>query len=308
MRCGIDIETYSSVDLTKSSVYAYTEADDFEILLIGYQFDDMPKPAVIETAGMTREEAIWYVEIEYPRFHKALHDSNTLKTAFNANFERTCMGVYFGYMEPEQWQCTMVRAAMLGLPMSLAGVGAALGLGEDKKKLSTGDALIRYFSKPCKATKSNGGRTRNLPEHAPEKWQLFIEYNRQDVVAEQAILEKLDAFGPMPGKEWSLWCWDQRTNDHGVLLDVPYIKRILSYDEQRSEELTTEAARITGLANPNSVSQLKDWLAAQDVAMDAVTQETVAAALKGELPLKARRMLEIRQALGKTSTKNLKLL
>ena len=303
MRLSIDIETYSSADITKTGAYAYAEAPDFEILLIGYRFDDMPHTSVIETAGMTREEAIWYIQVEYPRFYKALHDPEVLKTAFNANFERTCLAQYFGYMEPEQWQCTMIRAAMLGLPMSLAGVGDALDLADDKQKLSTGKALIQYFSKPCKPTKSNGGRRRNLPEHAPEKWQLFIEYNARDVDAEQAILEKLDAYGPMSPSEKNLWCWDQRTNDHGVLLDIPYIEGILEYDARRTKELTDEAVRLTGLQNPNSVSQLKTWLADQGVEMDGVTKETVSAALKENIPLKVRRVLEIRQALGKTSTK-----
>ena len=303
-RCGIDIETYSSVDIQKAGVYAYSEAPDFEILLIGYRFDDQPKTTVIEIAGMERDEALWYIQVEYPSFYKVLHDSTVLKTAFNANFERTCLAQYFGYMEPEQWQCTMIRAAMLGLPMNLAGVGSALGLSDDQQKLSTGKALIQYFSKPCKATKSNGGRMRNLPEHAPEKWQLFVEYNARDVDSEQAILEKLDAYGPMDPKEEALWCWDQRTNDHGVLLDLPYIEGILEYDAKRTKELTEEAARITGLQNPNSVTQLRTWLADQGVELDGITKETVSGALKREdIPLKARRVLELRQALGKTSTK-----
>ena len=302
-RLGVDVESYSSADLLKTGVYRYAEAPDFELLLIGYSFDG-EVPVVIETAGMTREEAVWYVQAEYPAFYKALHDPDVLKTAYNAAFERTTLAQYFGYMEPEQWQCTMIRAAMLGLPMSLAGTGAALGLAEDKQKLSTGKALIQYFSKPCKPTKSNGGRTRNLPEHAPEKWQLFIEYNAQDVVAEQAILDRLNEFGPMDPSEQRLWCWDQRMNDHGVLLDVPYIEGILEYDAKRTKELTDEALRLTGLENPNSVSQLKDWLHGQGVEMDSVTKDTVAAALKQEnLPLRVRRVLELRQALGKTSTK-----
>ena len=302
-RLGVDIETFSSVDLLKSGVYAYSEAPDFEILLIGYKFDEQPQTTVIETAGMTVDEALWYIRTEYPAFYNALRDPGILKTAFNANFERTCLGRYFGYMEPEQWQCTLVRAAMLGLPLSLAGVGDALGLGDDKKKLSTGKALIQYFSKPCKPTKSNGGRTRNLPEHAPEKWQLFIEYNARDVDSEQEILNRLDEYGPMDPHEQELWCWDQRTNDRGVLLDVPYIQKILEYDAERTKERLEESIRLTGLENPNSVAQLKAWLAEQGVEMDGVTKDSVAAALKRDIPLRARRVLELRQALGKTSTK-----
>lgn len=300
---GIDIETYSSADIAKTGVYAYAEAPDFEILLIAYRFGG-GETHLIETAGLSREEAVRSVQLEHPGFYKALLDPHTLKTAFNANFERTCLAKYFGPMPPEQWQCTMVRAAMLGLPMSLAGVGAALGLAEDKRKLSTGRTLIQFFSKPCRPTKSNGGRTRNLPRHSPEKWDLFKAYCIRDVDAEQEILRRINEYGPISAREKELWNWDQRMNDHGVLLDVPYIRGILEYDEKRTAELTEEAARLTGLANPNSVSQLRAWLSEQGVELDGVTKETVAEALKREdLPLKARRMLQLRQALGKTSTK-----
>lgn len=301
---SIDVESYSSADLSKTGVYPYVEAPDFELLLIGYRFDDQSETTVIETAGMTIEEAVWYVQIEYPTFYWALHDKDVLKTAFNANFERQTLGRYFGYMEPEQWQCTMVRAAMLGLPLSLAGVGEALGLGEDKKKLSTGRALIQYFSRPCKPTKANGGRRRNMPEHAPEKWQLFVEYNARDVDSEREIMRKLDEYGPMDPNEQALWCWDQRTNDHGVLLDLPYIRKILEYDAEKTEERMAESIHLTGLQNPNSIAQLKQWLAEQGVEMPGVTKAHVAEALaRDDLPLRVRRVLELRQALGKTSTK-----
>lgn len=303
MRCSVDLETYSSADIAKTGAYAYAEAPDFEILLIGYRFEDMDSTTVIDISGMSRDEALWYISVEYPRFHAALTDPEILKTAFNANFERTCLAQYYGYMPPEQWQCTMIRAAQLGLPMNLAGVGEALGLSEDKQKLSTGKALIQYFCKPCKATKANGGRTRNLPEHAPEKWQLFIEYNERDVDSEMEILKVIDSYGAMDTGEVKLWNWDQRTNDYGVKLDIPYIEGILEYDAKRSAELKEESIRLTNLENPNSVTQMKSWLAVHGVEMDRVTKTTVAEALKKDIPQDVRRVLEIRQALGKTSTK-----
>lgn len=300
---GIDLETYSEADITKTGAHRYAQDPSFEILLICYKTQDMSEPEVIDISGMSRADAVEFVQNEYPDFYTELLDPEIRKTAFNAAFERSCLAQYFGPMPPEQWQCTMVRAAELGLPMSLAGVGEALGLGEDKAKLKSGKALIQYFCKPCKPTKANGGRERNLPHHAPEKWDLFIEYNKQDVVAEQAILEKLDAYGPLKESEQKLWEWDQRLNDRGVLLDVPYIRNILDYDNENRAALTEEAARLTGLANPNSVVQLKEWLSDNGVYLDGVTKETVAAALKGDLPEKVRRVLDIRRALGKTSCK-----
>lgn len=300
---GVDIETYSSVDISKAGVYAYSEAPDFEILLIGYRLPEMEKAAVIDISGMKPDEAAWYIQVEYPTFYAALTDPEIRKTAFNANFERTCLGRYFGYMEPEQWQCTMIRAAMLGLPMSLAGVGEAIGLDEGDLKLSVGKSLITYFCKPCKPTKANGGRTRNMPEDAQEKWELFKVYNQRDVDSEHAILEKLDAFGEMDPAEQKLWCWDQRMNDHGVRLDIPYIKGILEYDAVRTAQLKEEAEGLTRLQNPNSVAQLKDWLSGRGVELEGVTKATVSEALQKDLPDDVRRVLEIRQALGKTSTK-----
>ncbi len=300
---SVDIETYSSVDISKAGAYAYAESPDFEILLIGYRFSDESASTVIDVSGLPVDEAVAYVEAHFQRFFKALTDANYTKHAFNANFERTCLAHYFGPMAPEQWDCTMVKAARLGLPMSLAGVGEALQLSEDEAKLKTGKALIAYFCKPCKATKANGGRTRNTKEHAPEKWQLFKEYNARDVDSEMLIGERLDAYGKCSAFEQSLWCWDQDLNDRGVLLDIPYIEGILEYDAERREELTAEAARLTGLDNPNSVAQIKVWLSTQGVELDGVTKDSVGKALEGKLPIKVRRVLELRQALGKTSTK-----
>lgn len=300
---GVDIETYSEADIAKTGLHRYATDPSFEILLIGYKLPGMTSPEVIDISGMPRGEAVDFVKNEYPDFYEALKSPDCRKTAFNAAFERNCLSQYFDEMPPEQWQCTMIRAAQLGLPMSLASVGEALGLKEDQAKLKSGKALIQYFCKPCKPTKVNGGRTRNLPHHAPDRWDLFIEYNRQDVVAEQAIIDILDQYGPMDPNEQRLWEWDQRLNDRGVMLDIPYIKNILNYDNRRRAELEEEAKKITGLANPNSVMQLKGWLEEKGVYMDGVTKETVAKALKEDLPKDAKRVLEIRQALGKTSCK-----
>lgn len=300
---GIDIETYSSVDIGDAGAYAYAEAPDFQILLIGYKFDSDDEVTVIDLSDVAMEEAEEHLDTFYPDLLEALHDPDTIKTAYNANFERTCLGKYFGYMEPEQWRCTMILAATLGLPRSLEEAGAALGLPEDAQKLKTGKALIQYFCKPCKPTKSNGNRTRNLPVHAPDKWQLFIEYNKQDVVSEQAILDRLKKY-PVTQFEQDLWSWDQRLNDHGVKLDVPYIRGILEYDEQNQKRLLEEARELTGLSNPNSLPQLKAWLNDQGMPMASITKDTIEAALSLQyIPDNVRRALEIRQALGKTSTK-----
>ena len=293
---GVDIETYSSVDLAKSGVYAYTEAPDFDILLIGYKYDDEDEVHVIDTLAVDRD-----FDDELYEFRQAAADPSIVKTAFHANFERTCLAKWTGAaMPPEQWRCTMIKALTMGLPGNLADAGAALGLPEDKLKDPQGKALIQFFSKPCKPTRTNGQRTRNLPAHDPEKWKLFIAYNRQDVVTEQEILKKLAAY-KIPDEEQALWSLDQHMNDNGVKLDIPMVEKIVEYDNQRRQELQEEAQAITGLANPNSLAQLKKWLASQGVTMASVTKDTIAEALAGDLPENVRRMLEIRTALGKTS-------
>ena len=293
---GVDIETYSSVDLSKAGVYAYAEAPDFDILLIGYKFDDEEEVHVIDTLAVDRD-----FDQELYDFREALTDPGIIKTAFNAQFERTCLAKWTGQaMPPEQWRCTMVKALTMGLPGNLADAGMALGLPEDKLKDPQGKALIQYFSKPCKPTRVNGQRTRNLPEHDPDKWNLFIRYNRQDVVTEQEILRKLSIY-KTPDSEQELWSLDQHMNDNGVKLDIPMVEKIVEYDNQRRSELQKEAQDITGLANPNSLAQLKKWLSEQGVDMASVTKDTIAEALAGDLPDKVRRMLEIRTALGKTS-------
>lgn len=293
---GVDIETYSSVDLAGSGVYAYTEAPDFDILLIGYKFDDEAEVHVIDTLAVDRD-----FDPELYEFREALTDPGIIKTAFNANFERTCLAKWTGaVMPPEEWRCTMIKALTLGLPGNLADVGIAMGLPEEKLKDPQGKALIQFFSKPCKPTRTNGQRTRNLPAHDPAKWKLFIEYNRQDVVTEQEILRQLDIY-KTPESEQQLWALDQHMNDNGVKLDIPMVEKIVEYDTQRRQELQEEAKVLTGLANPNSLAQLKKWLSKQGVTMASVTKDTIAATLQTDIPDSVRRMLEIRTALGKTS-------
>lgn len=289
--CSIDIETYSSIDLTEAGVYRYTEAPDFEILLIGYSFDGGPVEVFDCTYG-----GAWPSDLM-----TALFDPGVVKTAWNAAFERTCFAAALEEeIPPEHWDDTMIRALEMGLPGTLAAAGAALGLPEDQLKNPVGKSLIQYFSKPCKPTKTNGGRVRNRPYHDPDKWKLYIEYNRQDVVTEMAIRKRLQ---PIVDSEHKLWCLDQHMNDNGVRIDVPMVEKIVAYDDQRRKELQEEAQLITGLNNPNSLSQLKDWLQKEGMPMTSVTKDTIDAALKLKyIPDAVRRVLEIRQALGKTST------
>ena len=290
---GVDIETYSSVDLLKSGVYRYVEAPDFDILLIGYKFDDEDEVRQIDTTADPRET--------WNEFLDALFDPDIIKTAFNANFERTCLAKWTGSaMPPDEWRCTMIKALTLGLPGSLASVGMALGLPEDKLKDPQGKALIQYFSKPCKPTRSNGQRCRNYPAHDPEKWALYRSYNRQDVVTEQEILKRLSIYKTTEDEQ-KLWSLDQDMNDHGVKLDRKLIRNIVDYDTHHREELQDEARQITGLSNPNSPAQLKDWLETEGIHQTSLSKDTIEAMLKGDIPAEVRRVLEIRQALGKTS-------
>lgn len=298
---GVDIETYSSANIKESGVYAYAAAPDFEILLIGYQMDGGPVQVIDLTDPLYDPE-------DFSEFWAALIDPGMVKTAYNANFERTCLAAWTGKpMPPEQWRCTAVHAATLGLPGNLAGVGAALGLPQDKQKDAAGKRLIDYFCKPCRPTKANGGRTRNLPEHAPEKWEQFVEYNRQDVVAEAAIKAQLAVY-KIPAAEQQLWNLDQRMNDNGVLLDMDLADKIIRYDEIYRRRLMEEAGELTGLENPNSLNQLKDWfLSTYQMEIKSITKDTIPQ-IKEELEKlpgaePAIRMLRIRQELGKTSVK-----
>lgn len=290
---SIDVETYSSVDLGACGLHKYMESPDFEILLIGYSFDG----GEVKVHDCTGPHC-WPLDLL-----QALTDPNVQKRAWNAAFERNAFAAALEEeMPPEQWSDTMILAMECGLPGSLAAAGVALGLPEEQLKDPVGKSLIQYFSKPCRPTKANGGRTRNLPAHDKEKWKLYIEYNRQDVVTEMAIRKALEAFS-LPASEQRLWEMDQRMNDRGVRVDVPMARKIVSYNEQRRQELQEEAREITGLSNPNSLAQLKPWLNDRGIPLTQVTKDTVAAALKLQyLPEDVRRVLEIRQALGKTST------
>ena len=295
----IDIETYSAADLSEVGVYKYAEDPAFTVLLIGYSIDDGPVHVIDCMQGDGGDE--------YDELCDLLVDPDYIKYAFNANFERTCLSQFLETeMPPKQWRCTMVHALMCGLPGSLAAVGEALGLPQDKQKDKQGKALIDYFCKPCKPTKVNGGRVRNLPAHDPDKWRLFIEYNRQDVVAETEIEKRLDQIIKVPEREQALWQLDQQINDCGIMVDLAMVESIVHYDEMRTEELQAEAREITGLSNPNSLIQLKGWLAKHNVTTDKLDKDTIANLLydKGfydEEP-EAYRVLEIRQATGKTST------
>ena len=298
-KMSVDIETYSSIDLSKTGVYRYVEAPDFDILLIGFSIDGGP----VEVIDCTARHNNYEEERKMVQFKKHLYDPECIKKAFNANFERTCLAKWLGKeMPPEEWRCTMIKCLTMGLPGNLAGAGMALGLPEDKLKDPQGKALIQYFSKPCKPTRVNGQRTRNLPEHDPDKWKLYIEYNRQDVVTEMAIDSKLEIYKTTE-TEQELWNLDQRMNDHGVRIAVDMVDKIVDYDTVRKEELQKEAQEITGLANPNSLAQLKTWLNDQGMPMTSVTKDTISAALALKyIPDNVRRVLEIRTALGKTST------
>ena len=301
---GVDIETYSSANIKESGVYAYAAAPDFEILLIGYQMDGGPVQVIDLTDPLYDPE-------DFYEFWDALVDPGVVKTAYNANFERTCFAAWTGKpMAPEQWRCTAVHAATLGLPGNLAGAGAALGLPQDKQKDAAGKRLIDYFCKPCRPTKANGGRTRNLPEHAPEKWEQFVEYNRQDVVAEAAIKARLAVY-KIPAAEQQLWNLDQRMNDNGVLLDMDLADKIIRYDEIYRGRLMEEARKLTGLENPNSLNQLKDWFSCNyRLEIKSITKDTIPQILDQLEGIEfmydiqpAVRMLRIRQELGKTSVK-----
>lgn len=300
MTMNVDIETYSSIDIKEAGVYAYASAPDFEILLIGYRYDGQDVKVIDLTDPLEDPER------DFPDFWEGLYDPEVVKTAYNANFERTCLASWLGRpMPPEQWRCTAVHAATLGLPGTLGGVGEALGLPEDKQKDKIGKSLIQYFCKPCKPTKTNGMRTRNLPGHDPDRWRLFIEYNRQDVVAEATIRGKLQIY-PIPVEEQELWELDQHMNDNGVLLDMDLAGKIIRYDAAYRDRLLDEARELTGLGNPNSLPQLKAWFRARyGLEVKSITKDTIPQ-LKGELEgipnaEAGIRMLRLRQELGKTS-------
>jgi DNA polymerase len=290
---AVDIETFSSVSLQKCGVYAYAESPDFDILLFGYAFDDEPAQVIDLTAGMSLPTEI----------QEALYDPEILKTAFNAQFERVCLAAYTRrVLPPEQWQCTAVLSRELGLPGSLEGTGEVIGLSEEKQKLKTGKALIRYFSIPCKATKTNGHRTRNLPKHDPEKWTLYIEYNRQDVEAEREIRKKLSRFH-VPQTEQILWETDQRINDRGVGVDLTFAQCAVEIDEIVKERLLEQAKELTGLDNPKSVTQLKNWIEdAAGIKVESLNKKEIPCVREAADNAEVDEMLNIREGLSKTST------
>lgn len=287
---GLDLETYSSAPLPKCGVYRYCDAPDFEILLFSYAFDDEP----VQTIDLASGETLPLEVIS------AMEDPDIIKVAYNAQFERVCLSRYLGHwLDPRQWRCTMVMAAYLTLPGRLAD--AAVALGTTEKKMEEGKDLIRYFSVPCKPTKANGGRTRNLPTDAPEKWAVYRQYNAQDVETERAIRKALEKY-PLPEQEWELYALDQQINDRGVRVDKKLVKNAIAVDAVFAQAACQRAKELTGLENPGSVNQLKAWLADQDMPMDSLARKIVqekAAQTDGIVA----ELLNLRLELSKTSVK-----
>ena len=287
---SIDIETFSDVDLKKCGVYKYASSPAFEILLFGYAVDGGAVRVVDLACGEKIPDEVVV----------ALSEASVTKWAFNAMFERVCLSNYLGdWLEPEGWHCTMVWSATLGLPLSLEGVGAALGL--EKQKLTEGKDLIRYFCVPCKPTKANGGRTRNLPEHDREKWERFKAYNLRDVETEMQIQQKLSKF-PVPEKVWEEYRQDQEINDRGIGVDMELVRQAIAMDERSRGELAAAMQELTGVENPNSVQQMKQWLAEHGLETDTLGKKAVAELLK-TAPEPLRTVLSLRQQLAKSSVK-----
>ena len=287
---SIDLESFSDVDLIKCGVYAYADSPAFEILLFAYSFDG-GETQIIDLAQGEKLPA----EVE-----DAIFDVSVTKTAYNANFERTCLSKYFGrYIPPESWHCSAVQAAMLALPRSLEDVGRVLGL--DEQKMKEGKELIRYFCVPCKPTKANGGRTRNLPCHAPEKWELFKTYCKRDVDVEKSIRRKLHNF-PIPESEMELYRLDQRINDRGVLVDMGLVKQAIACERLHKEVVTKRAYELTGLENPNSVAQLKGWLGDMGMEAESLSKKAVADMI-AETDGEVEELLRLRLLMAKTSVK-----
>ena len=285
-----DIECFSDVDLIKCGVYAYADSPAFEILLFAYSFDG-GETQIIDLAQGEKLPA----EVE-----DAIFDVSVTKTAYNANFERTCLSKHFGrYIPPESWHCSAVQAAMLALPRSLEDVGRVLGL--DEQKMKEGKELIRYFCVPCKPTKANGGRTRNLPCHAPEKWELFKTYCKRDVDVEKSIRRKLHNF-PIPESEMELYRLDQRINDRGVLVDMGLVEQAIACERLHKEVVTKRAYELTGLENPNSVAQLKGWLGDMGMEAESLSKKAVAEMI-AETDGEVEELLRLRLLMAKTSVK-----
>ena len=287
---SIDIETYSDVDLSKCGVYKYASSPAFEVLLFGYAVDGGDVCVVDLACGeQIPEEVI-----------SALSDTSVIKWAFNAMFERVCLSNFLGeWLEPEGWHCTMVWSATLGLPLSLENAGAVLGL--EKQKLAEGKDLIRYFCVPCKPTKVNGGRTRNRPVHDPEKWERFKAYNLRDVETEMQIQERLSRF-PVPAPIWEEYHLDQEINDRGIGVDMELVRQAIAMDARSRERLTVAMRELTELENPNSVQQMKQWLADHGLETDTLGKKAVAELIK-TAPEPLREVLSLRQQLAKSSVK-----
>ena len=291
---SIDLETFSSQPLQKTGVYRYVESPDFEILLFAYSVDGGPVQQIDLACGEKIPSKIL----------SALEDETVSKWAFNANFERICLSRYLGYptgdyLEPDSWKCSMVWAAYMGLPLSLEGAGAVLGL--EKQKLAEGKDLIKYFCQPCAPTKSNGQRTRNLPKHSPDKWLAFKRYNIRDVETEMSIQARLSKY-PVPNSVWEEYHLDQEINDRGVGLDMELVRQAIQMDGRSRSELTQAMKELTSLDNPNSVQQMKQWLADNGVETDTLGKKAVAELLK-TAPPQLQKVLTLRQQLAKSSVK-----
>ena len=305
---SIDLETFSDVDLKKCGVYKYAESPNFEILLFGVSVDGGEVIVYDLASGDTVPEKII----------KALFDDGVTKWAYNASFERICLSAWLrrnypqhfhsysidedtvgNYLDPSSWKCSLVWGAYMGLPLSLEGIGAVLKL--DSQKMSEGKALIRYFCVPCKPTKANGGRTRNLPQHDPVKWSTFVAYNKRDVETEMAIQQKLLKF-PVPDFLWDEYHLDQQVNDRGIQLDMAVVEQAIAIDERSREELSAKMQRLTSLENPNSVQQMKDWLTKHGLEVDSLDKKAVKELLK-TAPPELVEVLELRQQLAKSSVK-----
>ena len=305
---SIDLETFSDVDLKKCGVYKYAESPNFEILLFGVSVDGGEVTVYDLASGGTVPEGII----------RALSDDSVIKWAYNASFERVCLSVWLrrnypqhfssysiegdtvrNYLDPSSWRCSLVWGAYMGLPLSLEGIGKVLKL--QNQKMSEGKALIRYFCVPCKPTKANGGRTRNLPEHDPVKWSTFIAYNKRDVETEMAIQQKLSKF-PVPDFLWEEYHLDQEINDRGIQLDMVLVEQAIAIDERSREELSAKMRQLTALENPNSVQQMKEWLTQHGLEVDSLDKKAVKELLKTAPPELAE-VLELRRQLAKSSVK-----
>ncbi|MDY4784698.1 MAG: DNA polymerase [Pygmaiobacter massiliensis] len=291
---SVDIETYSSIDLTKCGTYKYVEASEFDITLFGYSIDG----GEVQVVDLAQGEKI------PSEVMSALEDDSVIKWAFNASFERVCISRFIGlptgdYLAPSSWRCSMIWSAYLGLPLSLKGVGAVLGL--DKQKMDEGKVLIKYFCQPCAPTKANGGRTRNMPTDAPEKWETFKAYNRRDVEVEMRIQQKLAKF-PVPDCVWDEYHLSEEINDRGIRVDMSFVKQAIAIDEKCRSRLSAAMRAITELDNPNSVQQMKAWLADNGMETDTLGKKAVSELLK-EAPSNLGEVLLLRQQLAKSSVK-----